>query len=283
MPKNKIRVSSIQRLCVNDGPGVRTVVFLKGCYLNCPWCCNPEAIYYDKDLLFNRGDCIKDSDSRICNQCVLKGGNQNVTECPLGVYETTYNDYGVDELYFLITRDISIYNSGGGVTFSGGEPLLQAIQIEPLLKRLRNNGIHIAFETTLYAPINNYLLVERYVNHWLVDLKFQFGYIPNLDYHINFSSFETNLSHLQDNAECNVQYRMVVMQEIRDNISYIVEKFCCYKIDNIELLSYHNLSDIKYKQLNKTIHKFNPPDKNVLEQLKNSLHESNINESVLNI
>ena len=114
-------------------------------------------------------------------------------------------------------------------------------------------------------------------------MKFQFGYIPNLDYHINFSSFETNLSHLQDNAECNVQYRMVVMQEIRDNISYIVEKFCCYKIDNIELLSYHNLSDIKYKQLNKTIHNFNPPDKNVLEQLINSLHESNINESVLNI
>lgn len=284
MLDNKIRVTSIQRLCVNDGPGVRTVVFLKGCYLNCPWCCNPESIHYDEDSLFNRGGCIKDNNKHICNKCIIKGGAQDVTQCPLGVFEKTYNDYNVEELYSLISKDLSIYNTGGGVTFSGGEPLFQAKQITPLLKILKDNNINIAFETTLYAPINNYILVKEFVDYWLVDLKFQFGYIPNPDYNINRFDFESNLSDLQNSFLSNdIQYRMVIMQEIIDNIPNIVEKLNIYKIDNIELLAYHNLSNNKYKQLNKNIHSFTSPDNIIIDQFKSFLHKHNIRESLLKI
>ena len=60
LAENKIRVTAIQRLCVHDGPGVRTTVFLKGCYLQCPWCCNPETINYEGDALYNKGVCKKE-------------------------------------------------------------------------------------------------------------------------------------------------------------------------------------------------------------------------------
>ena len=105
--RSKIRVSAIQRLCLQDGPGVRTTVFLKGCYLCCPWCCNPETIYYDKDtyLLKSPEKCGKYS---LCSSCELNGGNRRKEECPFDVYVPTYTDYEFEELFQVLIRDESI-------------------------------------------------------------------------------------------------------------------------------------------------------------------------------
>lgn len=90
LAENKIRVTAIQRLCVHDGPGVRTTVFLKGCYLQCPWCCNPETINYEGDALYNKGVCKKEKASIVCQDCTICGGTRSKEECPINAYEKTY-------------------------------------------------------------------------------------------------------------------------------------------------------------------------------------------------
>lgn len=275
MPENKIRVTAIQRLCVNDGPGVRTVVFLKGCYLHCPWCCNPEAIQYDGDEYFDEGKCKYPEKNKLCQNCELFGGKQSKEMCPLGVYEKTYSDYSVDELFELLMRDISLYRGGGGVTFSGGEPLFQAEALEPLLNKLKKENVNICFETTLYAPVVKYMLIRNYVDYWLVDLKFQYGYIQNNKYKTDTSLLESNLMDIQK-EEQNHCYRMVIMKEILYKTDLIVAELLKHHIDTIELLPYHALAENKYKKLKMTFHRFGTPTNNDMEMLKETIESRGI-------
>lgn len=255
-----IRVTAIQRLCVNDGPGVRTVVFLKGCYLECPWCCNPETIHYEKDDFFEKGICRFPNESIICRNCELPGGNINKTNCPIGAFEKTYSDFSEKELFELLLRDESIYQNGGGVTFSGGEPLMQSKCLRGLLLKLRDRGIHVAYETTLYAPLNCYELIKNYVDHWIVDLKFQYGYVLNRDYNIDKEALEKNLYDLQS-RNCDVTYRMVIMSEALSKLDSIIFSLKKHRIVKIELLACHSLAENKYKELRKPFHRFGTPSK----------------------
>ena len=264
MPHNKIRVTAIQRLCVDDGPGVRTVVFLKGCYLACPWCCNPEAIHYNQDLYYKNGECI--DSSIICSSCEKRTGKNKFTECPINVYEKTFQDYSINELYNILLKDYNIYKSGGGITFSGGEPIMHAEQILPLLQKLKQKKISIALETTLYAPTDKFNLISPLIDYWLIDLKLQFGFIKNKDYSISDSAFEKNLNQLQDmNSLDRISYRMVFMSEITEKHLFIAEKLKEFNINVIELLPYHNLGKYKYKKLNKKFYQYGiPTNENLL-------------------
>jgi len=272
----KIRVTAIQRLCVNDGPGVRIVVFLKGCYLQCPWCCNPEAIHYDEDEYFDKGNCKYPERNPICKNCELHGGLATKDRCPFGAFEKTYKDYRVEELFSLLMRDATLYRDGGGVTFSGGEPLLQAIAIAPLLQRLKDEKIHIAFETTLYAPSAQYNAAKEYVDYWLVDLKFQFGYMTNKDYTVDANDFEANLQDLQSSQK-DVIYRMVVMEEMMEKASQIVQRLKGHGIDGIELLSYHGLAESKYKELGRAFKRFRPLSDMESDEFSESIRTEGIN------
>ncbi len=150
-----LRVTSIQRGCVNDGPGVRTVVFLKGCSLRCPWCCNPETQLMEHQAYINNDKCLlyKKCPSQLCNNCVRVGGTKDLNQCVFGVYEEVAKDYEVSQLFEEINNDEKLFReTGGGITFSGGEPMLQAESLLLLLKLLNNKGFHIAIETTLVAP-----------------------------------------------------------------------------------------------------------------------------------
>ena len=264
--EDKIRVTAIQRLCVHDGPGVRTTVFLKGCYLQCPWCCNPETIRFDDDFLFDKGICRKDASSSICKDCLLLGHVRPKELCPLGSYEKTFTDYTVNELYGLLMRDRHLYENGGGVTFSGGEPLRQASALIPLLQGLKKNNVQVAFETSIYAPNHHLRLVMPYVDYWLIDLKYQYGYIPNPFENISDIDVEQNLSDIQSSVPANViRYRMVVMKEILEKFELIVQKLKNHQIGEIELLAYHYLGENKYKELGKTFHRFGIVSKKEME------------------
>ena len=283
MQHPKLRVSAIQRLCIDDGPGVRTVVFLKGCYLSCPWCCNPEMINYGGDLYFDNGLCINNSDSVICRRCVLHGGAQPKESCLLNSYEFTYRDYDIDELFEVILRDKLIFDQGGGVTFSGGEPLFQSKHLQCLLEKLKKAGVHIAVETTLYAPPTNYSLIKEYVDFWLIDVKFAIGYFPNGNYKVEKDALRMNLRDLQKNGKSGVSFRMVFMSEGLKNIESIKRKLIECGISNIELLPYHNLAENKYKRLKKNMTYFHQPTKDEFFHLRQVLESGNISSTISSI
>ena len=276
-----IRVSNIQRLCVNDGPGVRTTIFLKGCYLSCPWCCNPEMINYDSDLFFKRADCKEHLSGRLCAECEELNGIRSKQECPHHVFEKTFVDYTQQELYDLIIRDNYYYENGGGVTFSGGEPILQSSNIKSLLHKLRDLNINIALETSLYAPYNAFLEIAPYINYWLIDLKFQFGFFPN--HSCSFQNdFEKSLGYLRNNYSTgNVKFRMVVMKEVLNHIDTIADQLIIHGITHIELLSYHKLGLGKYNQLGKSYHVFELLSKSEMEYICEILRYRNVITSYL--
>lgn len=277
---DKLRVTSIQRLCVNDGPGVRTTVFLKGCYLHCPWCCNPETIHYSQDEYFDKGVCKHSA--FFCSPCELNGGTISKKECPIGNFEKSYKDYSVEELYELLVHDDSIYKEGGGITFSGGEPLLQAESLRALFAKLKEHHIHIAFESSLYAPYENLQMVVSYVDYWLVDLKLQYGFIENHDYVLSKDDFSQNLAYLQS-QDAKVRYRMVVMSEINEKKTYIVQQLKELGVTKIELLAYHSLARNKYKQLGKIFHEFTVLSESEMEEWSSCLNDNNINVTFLKI
>lgn len=258
MQVNKLRITAIQRLCVSDGPGVRTVVFLKGCTLNCAWCCNPEAIQYSKDLLFDKFKCDNFYGSKYCDGCIKLGGARPTTDCPFHAYEKTYEEYTPDELFILLMRDKKIYDTGGGVTFSGGEPTLFAKLLLPLLLKLKNENIHIAFETTLFVKNENIEIINSLVDYWLIDLKFQYGYFESIQ--ISRSDFEHNLKIIQKSSHSeNIEYRIVVMGKTLPRIDYMIERIKRYRVNKITLLPYHSLALGKYNQLHKNFTYYEEP------------------------
>lgn len=277
-----IRVSSIQRGCVYDGPGVRTTVFLKGCYLTCPWCCNPEAMHYDGDLCFfhNLEKCGK---SILCNNCEVKKGIDSKLVCPFGVYEPTYADWDASELYNEIIKDYNLFiESSGGITFSGGEPLLQATDLLPVLRLLKDNGFSVAIESSLYAPSLMFKSIIDFVDNWLIDVKFQSGYVLYQNSYHLLDDFFSNLQELQKNNK-SIEYRMVITHQTVSNISRAIDCFKSNSINSVNLLIYHNLGSVKYSKLGIAEKKFTPPSDEEIVTIRRMFEKNNIITKVLSI
>jgi pyruvate formate lyase activating enzyme len=180
-------IFDIQRFSTHDGPGIRTVVFFKGCTLSCPWCENPESQSFEPELLYTASRCID------CGSCLepacagamrrSPGGLVEVergvrpspalaTVCPSLALRLAGRDAGAPEILAEILRDEAFFRrSGGGVTFSGGEPLAQVELLEELARGAVERGLDTAIETCLAV---RWEAVERLlssIRHWLVDLK----------------------------------------------------------------------------------------------------------------
>jgi len=178
-------VFQYKRYAIHDGPGIRTTVFMKGCPLSCSWCHNPEGISPRPQLLFNGnrcsgcGRCIK-----ACATGALGPGPGNVSPslcdicgecaeaCPAGAMELAGEEVTSDEVMDILSRDLPFYaNSGGGVTFSGGEPLLQVGFLEELLARCSEAGIHTAVDTSCYSTPEDLLRVAELADLIMCDIK----------------------------------------------------------------------------------------------------------------
>lgn len=158
-------VSAVERGSPHDGPGLRTVVFFKGCPLRCPWCHNPELMRARPELLFQRARCVRcGACAAACPRRLLDldapagadrvdrircdGCGRCAAECPGGALRRVGRRMTVDELVASVLRDRAFHRaSGGGVTLSGGEPTLRAGFLTALLDRLRGEGVHTAIET----------------------------------------------------------------------------------------------------------------------------------------
>jgi pyruvate formate lyase activating enzyme len=180
-------VFDVQRFAIHDGPGVRTLVFMKGCPLRCWWCQNPEGLFASKSLGYFEYRCIRaekcvgscpshalsfEDDGLVVDRAACDACGICVEGCPTGALSMVGREIDVDELMREIEKDILLYdNSGGGVTFSGGEPLFQPAFLRESLMECRRRGIHTTLETSGYAPPKVFESIIDYVDLFLFDLK----------------------------------------------------------------------------------------------------------------
>lgn len=268
-----ILVSKIQKHNFQDGEGIRTVVFLKGCYLKCPWCCNPETISFQKDIFFYENKCLKSKriKSDFCGNCQGEYEKNPNHTCLFGAFESTEKKYTADELFEEIIVDKSLFNiSGGGVTFSGGDPLIQARELLPVLKKLKLENVSIGFETSLYVPPLDQKILE-YIDFCIIDLKVHTAK-PFLqlssDEDIN-NWFNYNFQLLNRSENLKIVYRFVLIDDFLNSgekISAVINRIKLLGIDKIELLSCHSLAITKYKQLGINFKSFSPPTKDHIQQ-----------------
>lgn len=180
-------VFNIQKFCINDGPGIRTTVFLKGCMLDCVWCHNPESKSAKPQIMLHTGKCIG------CAECVkaCKGnlhsfaedGSHQIkrelcsacgacAEACIGAIELCGKEWSSDEVIAEVMKDESFYrNSGGGMTISGGEPFMQHEFALELLMKAKERGLHTAIETCGYVSPQILESFIPYVDLFLWDVK----------------------------------------------------------------------------------------------------------------
>lgn len=184
-------VFDIKKYAIHDGPGIRTTVFFKGCPLQCEWCHNPESWRIYPEPGFRRTRCLR------CGRCVEACKEQAITlsengavtdsnrcrtcgecvnVCLSGAREIIGQKMTVDQVMKEIQKDVIFYDeSGGGVTFSGGEPLMQPEFLLALLKRCRAQDIHTAVDTTCYAEPENVRKIAAHTDLFLCDIKHMDG------------------------------------------------------------------------------------------------------------
>jgi len=224
-------IFNIQRYAIHDGPGIRVNIFFKGCPMRCWWCHNPESLKPEKEIIEKR-----------------KILDKNIT---IKENETVGKEMTVSEVLSEIGKEIPFFDeSGGGVTFSGGEPLMQVDFLNAILEKCKERDIHTVLDTSGYAPPRVFISVVDKVDIILYDLKF-----INEGLHKKYTGVSNinvleNLKYLSEKRK-NVIIRFPVIPGItiiEENIKNIAEFVVSLKgIEEINLLPYHKLAEEKYK------------------------------------
>ena len=271
----KILLTNIQRFSLHDGPGIRTTVFLKGCSLRCPWCSNPENLvaqpqpyikdgiegtygkYYEPDALIH--ECLKD--------------------------ENFYEGKIASPSQWSIADADQIEHLPGGVTFSGGEALLQMPALMPVAQALHGNNIHITVETCLFCPPANLQIALEMVDFFYVDMKIL---SPDLCSSVEHGSLEQYLSNLHTlltwtNGEGKhkpVVIRIPVIGNYTDTpenrvaVHDLISKYREFVL-KIELIKEHNLGESKYKSMGMQMD-YHGVEDSLMEQYKEELSDLGI-------
>ncbi|MCU6283445.1 [formate-C-acetyltransferase]-activating enzyme [Enterobacter cloacae] len=235
------RIFNIQRYSLNDGAGIRTVVFFKGCPHHCPWCANPESISPKIETVRRESKCLH------CAPCL-----RDADECPSGAFERIGRDVTLDELEREVMKDdVFFRSSGGGVTLSGGEVLMQAPFATQLLKRLRRYGIHTAIETAGDAPLSRLLPLARQCDEVLFDLKIMDPEQARSVTAVNLPRVLENLTQLVAEG-INVIPRVPLIPgyTLTDaNMASVLAFLLPSGIRQLHLLPFHSYGEPKYRLL----------------------------------
>ena len=261
-------VFDVQRFAIHDGPGIRTLVFLKGCPLRCWWCQNPEGLSTAKNLWYFEYRCIQskrciptcpssalsfDGDGLVVNRSACDACALCVEACPSGALSIAGREIDAEELVREIEKDVLLFdNSGGGVTFSGGEPLFQPAFLKALLIQCKSRGIHTALETSGHAPARTFESIIDYVDLFLFDLKLLDDEDHKKYTGVSNSVIKRNLRTLAGRRGKDVILRFPVITGINDTEKN-VEEFQRFArslrgISEVDLLPYHDVSE-KYRRL----------------------------------
>ncbi len=266
-------ITNIQRYSLDDGPGIRTVVFIKGCPLHCPWCHNPENISNKMGLYFHADKCercgrcvavcpenaitllefdgsLPQRDRDKCSQCM-----KCVLECPTGALEQVGETLTMDDILRESVSDMPFYRkSGGGVTISGGEPLLFPEFTLELARELKKKYVHVAVETSGFGDWEHLSKIAEYADLFLFDLKHM-----NSLRHQAVVGVPNNIIH--DNLRKLVNLNRVVVRvpvipgfnNDNHNFNTMAEflKSLNRPVASVDLLPFHNFGEKKYRQLDK--------------------------------
>lgn len=285
---DEVLVSNIQRFSTKDGPGIRTTVFFKGCPLRCKWCHNPETHASCREIMYNAENCT------LCGRCVYACPNEALSvsdgkistdrtkcvvcgkcadACYYNAREMSGESFSADDIKDAIERDRAFYSeSGGGVTFSGGECMIYADLLADLLKFCKAKRIHTAIDTSGYAPFSEFEKVLPFTDIFLYDIK---AYSPELHKSLTGVSNELiwdNLAKLSD-AGANIFLRLPLIEGCNadfDEVQKIADKVAGFKISQINLLPYHDMGKYKYTKLGREYDgdSMSVPSKEKLEHLK---------------
>jgi len=288
-------IFDIQRFAIHDGPGIRTLVFMKGCPLRCWWCQNPEGLSTSKSLGYFEYRCIQskrciptcpthalsfDGDGlhinrAACNECAMC-----VEVCPSGALSMAGREMDAEELVAEIEKDILLFdNSGGGVTFSGGEPLFQPAFLRESLAQCKLRGISTALETSGYTSPKVFESIIDNVDLFLFDLKLLDDEEHRKYTGVSNRIIKRNLMTLvARRREEDLVLRFPVITGINDTEKN-VEEFLSFvrglkRIKRVDLLPYHDVSEkyrrlgLAYKMTTRTA-----PSEERLQQIKEKLEK----------
>ncbi|MBK5262252.1 MAG: glycyl-radical enzyme activating protein [Peptostreptococcaceae bacterium] len=262
-------VLNIQRMSTEDGPGLRTTLFLKGCPLKCKWCHNPESISLKPKNEWIEVRCIG------CGSCVAAckqgaisiiavdvildnekciGCKKCIDACPTGALEVKGEYKTVDELYDEIIKDRAYWGDNGGVTLSGGELLMQSKEAALLLACFKSNGIHTAVDTCGYCKKSDIDNVLQYTDLFLYDLK-----IFDSDKHKEFTGHSNeriieNFNYIVGKikgTDKKIWIRTPIIPNSTDDIESIrnIAKLIKGKVEKWEMCAFNNLCRDKYERL----------------------------------
>lgn len=289
-------IFDIKRYAIHDGPGIRTTIFLKGCSLRCQWCQNPEGQESNPEIILRSSRCATE-----CNECVsicsldAISKDRNSIEidkakcnlcreceevCAYEALEIVGREVTAQELAEEIEKDKIFFDeSGGGVTFSGGEPLMQLDFLEALLKEIKKKNIHVTLDTSGYVSFEGLDRISEKVDLFLYDLK-----IMDDEKHEKYTGVSNklileNLRKLAERGK-SVAVRIPLVSGINDDnqsIHMLVDFLQSLKnINQISLLSYHRGGREKYKRLRKEKlpKTFQSPSDERIEEIKKILTDS---------
>lgn len=279
-------IFDIKRYAINDGPGIRIVIFFKGCNLHCAWCHNPESISAKPEKMYAPSKCIQCgscveacpenaitltsegifTDSELCRQC-----GRCTDVCPTKAIEMSGRVMSVSEIINIIEKERPFFDqSGGGVTFSGGEPLIHTKLLVELLDECICRGIHTAIDTAGNVSLETLLKVAERANLFLYDLK---TLDTNIHKHWIGSGNEKIIHNLQALAEtgAHIIIRIPLIYGINDD-DVNIEKTAVFVASlagekkEVHLLPYHAIAQNKYVKLGKSeqFEKLKEPDKDSL-------------------
>ncbi len=281
-------IFDLQRFCLHDGPGVRSTVFFKGCPLACRWCHNPESLQPERQILVRTERCIA------CGQCVArcpeglpKPGAGRMAEnidrcrvcgecvavCPTEARETAGREVAADELVRELLRDrIFFDDSEGGVTFSGGEPLLQAAFLREVLNACRRESLHTAVDTSGLAPRSELLAIAELTDLFLYDIKLVDSRRHREQTGVDNAVILSNLEALASSG-ARIWLRIPVISGVNDDvesldaIAAMAARFPT--VERVCLLPYHGIGEGKWKRMGseQAVSSLSPPDPERMAQI----------------
>lgn len=287
-------IFDIQRCSIHDGAGLRTLVFFKGCPLRCPWCANPESQSYEKELMETPVKCIG------CEKCVKVCPKQGIAltedgyktkremcihcyqcvdHCYSNARHLTGVEYGIDELYNEINKDRVFYSMyGGGVTFSGGEPLTQPEYLAKIAEKCKKGRINVAIESCGFGDFEAFKIALPYIDYCFFDIKCIDSKEHKAITGVGNERILENLKRIAD-ANIPITVRTPVVPGYTDAMENIVgiARFIrdIPAVKEYELLKYHELGLPKYKALNRAypLQGIEPPSEEQMKALVNAANQ----------